>query len=163
MIPPLSPRAEELRTRLLTFMDEQVYPAEDELKRHAQSHEGRWEPLPVIARLKAEAKKRGLWNLFLPESEYGAQLSNHEYATLCEVMGRSPMLAPEACNCSAPDTGNMEVLVRYGSEEHKRLWLTPLLEGEIRSCFAMTEPDVASSDASGGRAARPIRAARSPS
>jgi len=147
MIPTLSTRAEELRTRLLAFMDEQIYPAESELARELAEAGPRWRVLAVITRLKAEAQKRGLWNLFLPESEHGAGLSNHEYATLCEVMGRSPMLAPEACNCSAPDTGNMEVLVRYASESHKQRWLAPLLAGEIRSCFAMTEPDVASSDA----------------
>jgi len=147
MIPTLSTRAEELRTRLLAFMDEQIYPAESELARELAEAGPRWRVLAVITRLKAEAQKRGLWNLFLPESEHGAGLSNHEYATLCEVMGRSPMLAPEACNCSAPDTGNMEVLVRYASESHKQQWLAPLLAGEIRSCFAMTEPDVASSDA----------------
>ena len=147
MIPTLSTRAEELRTRLLVFMDEQIYPAESELTRELAEESSRWRVLAVTTRLKAEAQRRGLWNLFLPESEHGAGLSNHEYATLCEVMGRSPMLAPEACNCSAPDTGNMEVLVRYASEAHKQQWLAPLLAGEIRSCFAMTEPDVASSDA----------------
>jgi len=147
MIPTLSTRAEELRTRLLAFMDEQIYPAESELARELGEEGSRWRVLSVTTRLKAEAQRRGLWNLFLPESEHGAGLTNHEYATLCEVMGRSPMLAPEACNCSAPDTGNMEVLVRYASEAHKQQWLAPLLAGEIRSCFAMTEPDVASSDA----------------
>ncbi len=147
MIPTLSTRAEELRTRLLAFMDEQIYPAESELARELGEEGSRWRVLSVTTRLKAEARRRGLWNLFLPESEHGAGLTNHEYATLCEVMGRSPMLAPEACNCSAPDTGNMEVLVRYASESHKQQWLAPLLAGEIRSCFAMTEPDVASSDA----------------
>jgi acyl-CoA dehydrogenase len=147
MIPSLSPRTEELRTRLLAFMDEHVYPAEAEFAREGRSSEPRWRVLPVTARLKAEAKSRGLWNLFLPDSEHGAGLSNREYASLCEVMGRSPMLAPEACNCSAPDTGNMEVLVRYGSDAQKQQWLAPLLTGEIRSAFAMTEPDVASSDA----------------
>jgi acyl-CoA dehydrogenase len=140
-----SPRAEELRTRLLAFMDEHVYPAERTF--HAQVEEGdRWQPTAVMETLKAHARAAGLWNLFLPESEHGAGLSNVDYAPLCEIMGRSH-IAPEAFNCSAPDTGNMEVLVRYGSEEQKERWLKPLLAGEIRSCFAMTEPDVASSDA----------------
>jgi acyl-CoA dehydrogenase len=140
-----SARAEELRTRLLAFMDEHVYPAERTF--HAEVEEGdRWQPTAVMETLKAHARAAGLWNLFLPESEHGAGLSNVDYAPLCEVMGRSH-IAPEAFNCSAPDTGNMEVLVRYGSEEQKERWLKPLLAGEIRSCFAMTEPDVASSDA----------------
>ena len=147
MIPPLSPHAEELHARLLAFMDEHVYPAERTLAEAPRPHGERWHPLPVVESLKQEARARGLWNLFLPESAHGAGLTNRDYAALCEVMGRSPLLAPEACNCSAPDTGNMEVLVRYGTEAQKAQWLTPLLAGEIRSCFAMTEPDVASSDA----------------
>jgi acyl-CoA dehydrogenase len=142
----MSPRLEDFRTRLLAFMDRQIYPSE---KRHAgepKSGGDRWQPSPVVEELKRQARIEGLWNLFLPDSEYGAGLTNFEYAHLCEIMGRS-FLAPEAFNCSAPDTGNMEVLVRYGSAEHKERWLMPLLAGEIRSCFAMTEPAVASSDA----------------
>ncbi|MCS7080934.1 MAG: acyl-CoA dehydrogenase [Chloracidobacterium sp.] len=140
-----SPRALELRERLLAFMDEHIYPNEA-VFRDELAAGGRWRPPRIIETLKAKAKAAGLWNLFLPESEYGAGLSNLDYAPLCEIMGRS-FLAPEVFNCSAPDTGNMEVLVRYGTPEQKKQWLEPLLAGEIRSCFAMTEPDVASSDA----------------
>ncbi len=135
-----------LAERLAAFMDARVYPAEATFVAQQAALPSRWQIPPVVEELKAEAKKAGLWNLFLPESEHGAGLTNEEYAPLCEIMGRS-FLAPEACNCNAPDTGNMEVLVRYGSAEQKARWLVPLLAGEIRSCFAMTEPDVASSDA----------------
>jgi len=134
----------DLQSRLQAFMVEYIYPNEqrfqDEIERN------RWSPTAVIEDLKPKAREAGLWNLFLPEDELGAGLTNLEYAPLCEIMGRSVM-APEVFNCSAPDTGNMEVLARYGTPEQKERWLTPLLAGEIRSCFAMTEPAVASSDA----------------
>ncbi len=140
-----SERVVELQAQLTAFMDEHVYPAEPVYD--AQVGEGeRWAQPAVMEELKATAREAGLWNMFLPESEVGAGLSNLEYAPLCEIMGRS-MIAPEVFNCSAPDTGNMEVLERYGSDEHKERWLKPLLAGEIRSGFAMTEPQVASSDA----------------
>ena len=141
----------ELRARLEAFMDEHVYPNEKTYEKQLASAESRWRIPSIMEELKAEARAAGLWNLFLPEPEYGAGLSNLEYAPLCEVMGRSP-IGPEVFNCNAPDTGNMEVLVRYGSEEQKERWLRPLLDGRIRSCFAMTEPDVASSDATNIRA-----------
>ncbi len=131
--------------RVQAFMDEHVYPQEQRF--FAEVAEGdRWQPTFIIDELKQKAEAQGLWNLFLPDSELGAGLSNLEYAPLCEIMGRV-LWAPEVFNCSAPDTGNMEVLVRYGTPEQKRQWLAPLLDGSIRSCFAMTEPDVASSDA----------------
>src|ERR1700757_3935885 len=140
-----SEKVQALRARVEAFMTEHIYPNEEEL--FAQVNEGdRWKPVPHLEELKGKARAAGLWNLFLPESEYGAGLSNLEYAPLCEIMGRSPW-APEAFNCSAPDTGNMEVLVRYGTPEQRQSWLEPLLAGEIRSAFAMTEPEVASSDA----------------
>ncbi len=138
-------KVKALQKRLLAFMYDYVYPNEKVF--YQQIDEGdRWQPTAIIEELKPKARAAGLWNLFLPENPYGEGLSNLEYAPLCEIMGRSPM-APEVFNCSAPDTGNMEVLARYGSEEQKERWLKPLLNGEIRSCFAMTEPAVASSDA----------------
>ncbi len=138
-------KVKDLQKRLAAFMDEHIYPNEARFHQHCQGPD-RWKPVPVIEELKPKARAAGLWNLFLPASEHGAGLTNLEYAPLCEIMGRSP-LAPEVFNCSAPDTGNMEVLERYGSPELKERWLKPLLAGEIRSCFAMTEPRVASSDA----------------
>jgi acyl-CoA dehydrogenase len=145
-----SAKVQDLQKRLQAFMDEHIYP--NEARYHEQVREGdRWQPVPLVEELKPKARQAGLWNLFLPESEYGAGLSNLEYAPLCEIMGRS-LWAPEVFNCSAPDTGNMEVLVRYGTAEQKERWLTLLLNGEIRSCFCMTEPDVASSDATNIRA-----------
>jgi len=141
-----SPKVTQLREKILAFMDQHVYPSEPVFYEQLQEGASRWQVPPIMEELKLRAREQGLWNLFLPESELGYGLSNLEYAPLCEIMGRSP-IAPEAFNCSAPDTGNMEVLVRYGTAEHKEKWLKPLLDGKIRSCFAMTEPDVASSDA----------------
>jgi acyl-CoA dehydrogenase len=132
--------------QLRDFMQKHVYPSEETFYEQLNAGPTRWQVPPIIEELKARARERGLWNLFLPESDHGAGLTNSEYAPLCEIMGRSPF-APEVFNCSAPDTGNMEVLVRYGTPEQKKQWLTPLLEGKIRSAFAMTEPKVASSDA----------------
>jgi acyl-CoA dehydrogenase len=140
-----SPQVAALRQRVCDFMDEHIYPNERRYYEEAEKL-GPWAVYPIVEELKPMARAAGLWNLFLPNSEHGVGLTNLEYAPLCEVMGRSH-LAPEVFNCSAPDTGNMEVLERYGSEEHKTRWLKPLLAGEIRSCFAMTEPAVASSDA----------------
>src|ERR1700688_2240334 len=144
-----SEKTKGLQRRLQAFMDEHIYPSEQRFE--AEVERNRWKPSQIIEELKPQARAAGLWNLFLPDDENGAGLSNLEYAPLCEIMGRSPMAA-EVFNCSAPDTGNMEVLVRYGSPDQKRRWLGPLLAGEIRSCFAMTEPDVASSDAANIRA-----------
>ena len=141
-----SDKVARLRERVTEFMHEYVYPNEAAYEEYIDASEDRWVIPPVMEELKAKAKEAGLWNLFLPESEYGAGLTNLEYAPLAEIMGRSP-IASEAFNCAAPDTGNMEVLVRYGNEEQRREWLEPLLEGRIRSAFAMTEPAVASSDA----------------
>jgi acyl-CoA dehydrogenase len=139
-----SAKTKELQQRLQRFMDAHVYPSEQRFEEETSREP--WKPTRIVEELKLKARGEGLWNLFLPEDPNGAGLSNLEYAPLCEIMGRSPM-APEVFNCSAPDTGNMEVLARYGTAEQKEKWLKPLLAGEIRSCFAMTEPDVASSDA----------------
>ncbi|MBO0332235.1 acyl-CoA dehydrogenase family protein [Sneathiella sp. CAU 1612] len=145
MIFEYSDKVKELQARVQAFMDEHVYPNEQLF--YDQVDEGdRWQPTAIVEELKAKAKAAGLWNLFLPESDRGAGLTNLEYAPLCEIMGRVSF-APEVFNCSAPDTGNMEVFERYANEELKERWLKPLLEGEIRSAFAMTEPAVASSDA----------------
>ena len=140
-----SPKTQELLDKLIAFRDEHIYPNEEVFSR--QVNEGdRWAAVPVVAELQALAREQGLWNLFMPEPEYGAGLSNLEYAPLAEVMGCNEW-APEVFNCGAPDTGNMEVIARYGNDEQKEQWLKPLLSAEIRSCFAMTEPGVASSDA----------------
>ena len=137
-------KVKSLQQRLRAFMDEHIYP--NETRFYQEIENDRWAPTKVIEELKPKARAAGLWNLFLPDDDQGAGLTNLEYAPLCEIMGRS-ILAPEVFNCSAPDTGNMEVLARYGTPEQKERWLKPLLAGEIRSCFAMTEPAVASSDA----------------
>jgi len=139
-----SAKTKELQQRLQKFMDAHVYPNEQRFEEETARE--RWKPTRIVEELKVKARNEGLWNLFLPEDPGGAGLSNLEYAPLCEIMGRSHMAA-EVFNCSAPDTGNMEVLARYGTAEQKDKWLKPLLAGEIRSCFSMTEPDVASSDA----------------
>jgi acyl-CoA dehydrogenase len=139
---------EKLRDTLLAFMDEKIYPAEPVFEEQfaALGDRWAWTQVPVLAELRAEARARGLWNLFLP-GEHGAGLTNLQYAPLAEITGRSPHLAPAALNCAAPDTGNMEVLAMFGTDEQRKQWLQPLLDGEIRSSFAMTEPDVASADA----------------
>jgi acyl-CoA dehydrogenase len=144
------PRVEELRARVVAFMDELVYAAETVYEEQRRAGAPGSQP-PVMEELKAEARRRDLWNLFLPDPRWGAGLSNVDYAPIAEVTGRS-LIAPEALNCSAPDTGNMEILAEFGTAEQQERWLRPLLEGEIRSCFAMTEPDVASSDATNIRA-----------
>jgi acyl-CoA dehydrogenase len=140
-----SKKTRDLLVRLTAFMDAHIYPNEKRYAEEVRSGD-RWAPVALIEELKTKARSQGLWNLFLPASEHGAGLTNLEYAPLCEIMGRVPW-SPEAFNCSAPDTGNMETLERYASAEQKKQWLEPLLEGRIRSCFAMTEPGVASSDA----------------
>src|SRR4029077_6004654 len=139
-----SDKVKALLQRLSAFMDEHIYP--NEARFYQEAEKDRWSPSRVIEELKPKARAAGLWNLFLPDNEHGAGLTNLEYAPLCEMMGRS-FMAPEVFNCSAPDTGNMEVLARYGTPEQQERWLKPLLAGENRSCFAMTEPAVASSDA----------------
>ncbi|MCM3672753.1 MULTISPECIES: acyl-CoA dehydrogenase family protein [Peribacillus] len=140
-------KVKNLEKKLTEFMEKHVYPNESLYKKQLEAQKSRWSEIPpILSELTAKAKEEGLWNLFLPDSGFGAGLTNLEYAPLCEIMGRSS-IGPEIFNCNAPDTGNMEVLVRYGSDEHKERWLKPLLAGEIRSCFSMTEPEVASSDA----------------
>ena len=147
MIPDFSDRSKELQEKLKKFMDDFIYPNEDVYKQQQEEMKlDRWQVPPILEELKQEARNQGLWNLFLPESEDVEPMSNLDYAPLCEIMGRSP-IAPEATNCAAPDTGNMEVLTRYASKANQERWLKPLLAGEIRSAFAMTEPAVASSDA----------------
>ena len=141
-----SKKTKMYQEQVIDFMNKHIYPNEPTFVDQMAAQPTRWQVPPVMEELKAKARERGLWNLFLPESELGAGLSNLEYAPLCEIMGRSP-IAAEAFNCAAPDTGNMEVLVRYGTPEQKKQWLEPLLDGKIRSAFAMTEPKVASSDA----------------
>ncbi|MFI2349907.1 acyl-CoA dehydrogenase family protein [Streptomyces sp. NPDC019443] len=140
-------RTEELRAKLLAFMDEHIYPAEAIEHGQRAKLASPWDTPAIFDELKAEARKQGLWNLFLPDREYGAGLTNLQYAPLAEITGHSPHLAPTALNCAAPDTGNMEVLTQFATDEQKKQWLEPLLAGEIRSAFAMTEPEVASSDA----------------
>jgi acyl-CoA dehydrogenase len=140
-------RTAELHERLTDFMDEEVYPAEHVFATQVAALDDPWSRPPVIEDLKRSARDRGLWNLFLPDEAHGAGLTNLQYAPLAEITGRSPHLAPEALNCAAPDTGNMEVLAQFGTPEQQDRWLKPLLEGQIRSAFCMTEPDVASSDA----------------
>ena len=140
-----SQKTRELQNRLERFFEENIYPNEAEYQKQVAEGE-RWKILPLIEELKAKARAENLWNLFLPDERFGAGLTNLEYAPLAETMGRV-VWAAEIFNCSAPDTGNMEVLEKYGTVEQKEMWLKPLLGGEIRSCFAMTEPDIASSDA----------------
>ncbi|MBP0459274.1 acyl-CoA dehydrogenase family protein [Streptomyces montanisoli] len=140
-------RTQELREKLLAFMDEHVYPAEPVLREQSEASTDPWRTPRIIHDLQAKARARGLWNLFLPDERYGAGLTNLQYAPLAEITGRSPQLAPAALNCAAPDTGNMELLAEFGNDDQRKAWLEPLLAGEIRSAFAMTEPEVASSDA----------------
>src|SRR5258708_11961058 len=142
-----TPRVEELRSKLLDFMDSHVYPAERVYHQQVVAGGDPHVSPPVMGEAKREARKRGMWNLFLPDSRWGAGLSNLEYAPLAEITGRSSLIAPEAINCAAPDTGNMEILAQFGTPAQQETWLAPLLDGEIRSAFSMTEPEVASSDA----------------
>src|SRR5205807_8036389 len=142
-----TPRVKELQASLLDFMERHVHPAERTYHEQVQASGNRHRSPPIMEALKREARRRGLWNLFLPDPRFGAGLTNLEYAPLAEITGRSPSIAPEALNCSAPDTGNMEILAEFGTPEQQERWLRPLLDGQIRSSFAMTEPDVASSDA----------------
>jgi acyl-CoA dehydrogenase len=146
MMVELSNKTKELKIKLELFMDEYVYPNERVFEEQLNEAESRWKIPPIIEELKSKAKEQELWNLFSQDKEYGPGLTNYEYAHLCEVMGRS-LLGHELFNCNAPDTGNMEVLMKYGTDEQKKRWLQPLLRGEMRSCFSMTEPTVASSDA----------------
>ncbi len=146
MFIPLSPRAAEYKKKVTAFMDEHVYAAEPVYARQLNEGGDRWKSPPIMEELKQKARAQGLWNLFLPKAEHKDGMTNYEYGQICEIMGRSP-IGPEAFNCSAPDTGNMETILRYGTKEHHKQWLEPLLDGKIRSCFAMTEPAVASSDA----------------
>src|ERR1700687_2450055 len=146
MLTEPSPRAKEIRQKISAFIEEHILPAEEVYHHQLDEMPSRWGAVPVMEELKAKAKAQGLWNFFLPKKEFPDSLTNLEYAPLCEIMGRSP-IASEAFNCSAPDTGNMETIALYGTEQQKKEWLEPLMEGKIRSCFAMTEPAVASSDA----------------
>jgi len=145
-LPPPSAKAVELGERVKAFMDEHIYPAEAVYERQLNESTDRWQSPPIMAELKAKAKKAGLWNMFLPKKHFPDSLTNLEYASICETLGRSP-IGPEPFNCSAPDTGNMETLILYATPEQKKQWLEPLMDGQIRSAFAMTEPAVASSDA----------------
>jgi acyl-CoA dehydrogenase len=146
VLPPPSQKAIEIGERVKAFLEEHIIPAEPIYEKQLEESGDRWQSPPIMAELKAKAKKQGLWNLFLPKKHYPDSLTNLEYASICETMGRSP-IGPEPFNCSAPDTGNMETLILYATPEQKKQWLEPLLAGEIRSAFAMTEPAVASSDA----------------
>jgi acyl-CoA dehydrogenase len=142
-----TPEVESLRERIDAFMEEHVYPVELEAMRSLDEEVGPGTPYPeILVEIRARAKEQGLWNLFLPDERYGAGLANWEYGILCEQMGRSPVIAPMAFNCAAPDTGNMEILAEHGTDRQREEWLQPLLDGDIRSCFSMTEPDVAGSD-----------------
>src|SRR5437667_11670164 len=145
-LPPPSAKAVEIGERVKAFMDEHIYPAEAVYERQLNAANDRWQSPPIMAELKAKAKKAGLWNMFLPKKHFPDSLTNLEYASICETLGRSP-IGPEPFNCSAPDTGNMETLILYATPEQKKQWLEPLMDGKIRSAFAMTEPAVASSDA----------------